>query len=238
MNAELLKLRYLPLPRWTGALLAAVVVIVGLVLTVAEPSDPEKYLSIPDTTVGLATVLAALVFGVWSATLEFSAGTLQRTLIAEPSRGRVLLSKLTLVVAITTVVGLLVAAAAGGVTHLAAHRAGVTLDDSELAKRLFSEVPQWIAAVVVGFGFGLLARSLGGGIALSLVFVLAFDGIVSFIPGAADYTYGQLSVDLGNGLTGYGETVNSLGVAALGVAAWCALITIPGWIRFLRGDLK
>ncbi len=238
MSAELLKLRYLPLPRWTAALLAAVVVVVGTVLAVVEPSEPDKYLTIPDTTLGLITALAAIVFGVWSATLEFSAGTLQRTLIAEPARGRVLLSKLALVVAVTAVGGLLVAAATGGVTHLAANHAGVSLDSGELAARLFGEVPQWISGAIVGFGFGLLARSLGGGIALALVFVLAFDGMVSFIPGVADYTYGQLSQDFSNGITGHGEVQNDFAVAAAGVLAWCALIVVPGWLRFLRGDLK
>lgn len=238
MSAELMKLRYLPLPRWTAVLLAAVVVIVGTVLAIIEPSDPAKYVDIPDTTIGLITTLAALVFGVWSATLEFSAGTLQRTLIAEPDRSRVLLSKLLLVLAVTAVGGLLVAAGAGGVAHLAANHAGVAIDDGDLAGRLFGAIPQWISGAAVGFGFGLLSRSLGGGIALGLVFVLAFDGFVSFIPGAQDYTYGQLSQDLSNGITGDGATQNGLAVALVGVLAWCTVIVIPGWLRFLRGDLK
>ena len=92
--------------------------------------------------------------------------------------------------------------------------------------------------VTIGFGFGLLSRSLGGGIAATLAFVLAVDGIISFIPGAGDYTFGQLSQDLSNGITGTGETVNGLGVAIIGVLAWCLLIVVPGWLRFLRGDLK
>jgi ABC-2 type transport system permease protein len=238
VRAEVLKLRYLPFPRWTGAALAAIVLVVGIVLVIVEPSEPEKYVSIPDSSVGLATLVAALVFGVWVATLEFGAGTLQRTLLAEPARGRVLASKLTVALLAAAIGGLAVAAAAGGFSHLAANHAGVAIDDSDLAGSLFGSVPVWITAAAVGFGFGLLARSVGGGIALSLVFVLAFDGVISFIPGAADYTYGQLSQDVTNNISGMGETQSGLAIGIAGTILWCVLIVVPGWLRFLRGDLK
>jgi ABC-2 type transport system permease protein len=238
MRAELLKLKYLPFPRWTAAFLAGAVAIMGVVLTVVEPSEPGKYVSIPDASVGLVTALAAIVFGVWVSTLEFAAGTLQRTLLAEPDRRRVLAAKLALVIAVSAIAGLLIAAAAGGLSHLAANRAGVEIDDGDLAGDLFGSIPAWVSGAVIGYGFGLLGRSLGGGIAASFVFVLAFDGLVSFIPGVQDYTYGQLSSDLSNHLGGSGETKTGLAVAIIGTIAWCALIVVPGWLRFTRGDLK
>ena len=238
MNGEIIKLRYLPTPRWTAAVVAATVVIVGAVLLIVSPDDPSKYVTIPNTAVGLVTMLAAAVFGVWVATLEFSAGTLQRTLTAEPDRNRVLTSKLALALVVTAIAGLAVAAAAGGLSNLAANHAGVDIDRGDLAAGLFGQIPEWIADVTIGFGFGLLSRSLGGGIAATLAFVLAVDGIITFIPGVGDYTFGQLSQDLSNGITGTGETVNGLAVAIIGVLAWCLLIVVPGWLRFLRGDLK
>jgi ABC-2 type transport system permease protein len=238
MTAELLKVKYLPFPRWTAAFVAAVVAIMGVVLAVVEPTEPDKYVSIPHSSVGLVTALTAIVFGVWASTLEFAAGTLQRTLIAEPDRRRVLAAKLALVIAVTAVAGLLVAAAAGGLSHLAANRAGVEIDDGDLAGDLFGSIPSWVSGAVIGYGFGLLGRSLGGGIAASFVFVLAFDGLVSFIPGAQDYTYGQLSSDMVNHLGATGATQNGFAVALAGTIAWCAVIVVPGWIRFTRGDLK
>ena len=134
--------------------------------------------------------------------------------------------------------GLAVAAAAGGLAHLAANHAGIALDDGKLAGALFGQAPQAVAAAAIGFGFGLLSRSFGGGIALGILFVLVFDGFVSFIPGAEDYTFGQLSQDLSNGITGDGATQNGLAVSIVGVIAWCAVVVIPGWLRFLRSDLK
>lgn len=238
MSAELAKLRYLPTPRWTAAAVAAVIVLTGGALLIIGPSDPSKYISVPNTAVGLTTSLAAMVFGVWMSTLEFSAGTLQRTLTAEPDRNRVLGSKLALTLAATAIVGLAVAAAAGGLAQLAAGHAALDIDDGDLAAAVFGLVPEWVAHATVGFGFGLLTRSMGGGIAMTLAFVLAFDGLLSFIPGAADYSFGQLTQDLSNDITGVGATQNGLAVALIGTLAWCAVIVVPGWLRFLRGDLK
>jgi ABC-2 type transport system permease protein len=238
MRGEIVKLRYLPTPRWTAAVVAAAVVIVGAALLVTAPEDATKYVTVPNTAIGLITALAASVFGVWMATLEFGAGTLQRTLTAEPDRNRVLASKLALTLAVTAVAGVAVAAAAGGISNLAANHAGAEIDRGDLAAALFGQIPEWIADAAIGFGFGLLTRSMGGGIAATLAFLLALDGLITFIPGAGDYSFGQLSQDLSNGITGIGETQNGLGIAIVGVLAWCAVIIVPGWIRFLRGDLK
>jgi ABC-2 type transport system permease protein len=238
MRAEIAKVRYLPLPRWTAAVVAATAVIVGIVLIAIEPDKAEKYVAIPNAAVGTIAQFAAIVFAVWLATLEFSSGTIRRTLTAEPNRSRVLTDTLIVVLVAVALAGLLAAAAAGGLSHLAANHAGIKIDNGELAGQLFGSIPTWTAAAAVGFGFGLLARSPGGGIAAGLVFVLAFDGVVSFIPGLKNLSFGQLTHDLTNGIGGLGETKNSLGVAILGTVVWCVIIVVPGWIRFLRGDLK
>ena len=238
MRAEIAKLRYLPLPRWTAAALAAATLITGVALLVVAPTDPAKYVAVPNTAINTVVSLAALVFGVWLATLEFGSGTLQRTLAGEPDRNRVLAAKLIVTLSAAAVAALAAAAAGGGLVQLAANHAGIAIDEGDLAAALFGQVPEAVSSAAIGFGFGLLARSLGGGIALGLVFLLVFDGFLSFIPGAEDYSYGQLSQDLSNDITGVGETVNGLAVALVGVLAWCAIVLAPGWLRFLRGDLK
>lgn len=95
-----------------------------------------------------------------------------------------------------------------------------------------------IAAGAIGFAFGLLTMSLGGGIAVGIIFILVFDGFLSFIPGAEDYSYGQLSRDLSNGITGVGETQNGLVAASVGTILWCLVLIAPDWIRFRNSDLK
>lgn len=237
MKAEIAKVRYLPLPRWTLALVAASAVIVGIVLFAVAPGA-DSYVSVPNAAVGAVTLFAAIVFGVWLPTLEFASGTMQRTLTAEPDRSRVLGGKLVVIVVAVAVGGLLIAAGTAGLCNLAAEHAGTTIDRGDLAGQMFGSVPAWMAAAAIGFGFGLIARSFGGGIAAGLVFVLAFDGLVSFIPGLENLTFGQLSHDMTNGIGGLGETENSLAVAILGTIIWCLIVIVPGWYRFLRADLK
>ena len=198
MRAEVAKVRYLPLPRWTAAALAAITLVIGVVLVILEPSNPSKYISVPGTAVSVSAWVATLIFGVWLSTLDFASGTMQRTLTAEPRRTHVLSSKLVVTLVVAAIAGLAAAAAAGG----------------------------------------LLSRSVGGGIALGIVFILVFDGFISYIPGLEHFTYGALTQDLSNGITGTGETHNGLVVALLGSIAWCVLIVTPGWIRYLRSDLK
>ena len=70
------------------------------------------------------------------------------------------------------------------------------------------------------------------------MFVLAFDGIISFIPGVQGLHLRPAHPDLTNSISGTGDTQNGLAVAILGVLAWCVVIVAPGWLRFLRGDLK
>jgi hypothetical protein len=35
-----------------------------------------------------------------------------------------------------------------------------------------------------------------------------------------------------------GETQNGLAVALIGTLLWCVVLILPGWIRFMRSDLK
>ena len=72
----------------------AAAIITGAALIIFRPHDPSSYISISSDAVNQVLDLAAMVFGVWVAALEFSSGTLQRTLTAEPDRRRVLAGKL------------------------------------------------------------------------------------------------------------------------------------------------
>jgi ABC-2 type transport system permease protein len=238
VSAEFLKVWYLPFPRWIGLTLAAVVVAFGLGLYVASPSDTFWYVETPGSTIGLVARVAVLIFGVWVATLDFASGTAQRTFVAEPSRNRVLATKFLIVLVVAAIVALAVAAATAGLSELAARHSDVDIDEGDLAAATFGQAPSVVTASAIGFGLGLLSRSLAAGIALGIVFLLVLDGIISLIPRFEDYAYGLLVQDLDNGITGVGETTNSLGVAIVGVLVWVLVILVPGWIRVLRMDLK
>jgi ABC-2 type transport system permease protein len=179
-----------------------------------------------------------MVFGVWVAALEFGSGTLQRTLTAEPDRNRVLISKIIVVLIGTAVVGAAAAATVGGLTHLAVIRTGAPVAASDLARAVFAVVPDAVFASAIGFGFGLLARSMGGGITISLAFLYVVSGVLSFVPGLKKVSYGQSSSDLVSNISGRGNCLHNAGIALLISAIWTIIIVVPGWVLFLRADQK
>ncbi|MCU0258151.1 MAG: hypothetical protein MUF56_03920 [Solirubrobacteraceae bacterium] len=238
MSGEIAKLRYLALPRWTAGSVFAITIIVGAALLIFPAGSAEKFATTPAFALGMIIGIAAIVFAVWSASVEFSSGTLQRTLTAEPIRGRVLGAKLACVLAGTAVVGLAAAAAAASFSEIAASNAGFDLDDGDLARLVFSQVPSGLAFAAVGFGFGLLTRSMGGGITLALGLAYIADGIIGFIPGFENLGFGVMAHDLTSGLSGEDAVAHSLGAAAVGTLVWVIIVMVPGWLRFTRGDLK
>ena len=46
------------------------------------------------------------------------------------------------------------------------------------------------------------------------------------------------TADLTNHIAENGDSVNPPAIAILGTLAWCAVVVVPGWLQFLRGDLK
>jgi ABC-2 type transport system permease protein len=238
MRAEIAKARYLPLPRWTLVIVMAAAVITGTALIVFHPHNPDNYLDISSTALQQVLDIAVMVFGVWVAALEFGSGTLQRTLTAEPDRNRVLAAKISVVLIAAAVVGAAAAATVGGLTHLAVIRAGAPVSAGDLARAVFAVVPDAVFAAAIGFGFGLLARSMGGGITIALAFLYVISGVLSFVPGLKNVAYGQASSDLVSGIANRGITVHNVGIALLIMLVWTIVIVVPGWVLFLRADQK
>ena len=83
MRAELLKLRSMPTPRWTLAILLAFFVG-GIVASVIWGVGTDS--AVLDLAVGLPGQIAALVVGSWMAGVEFGQNTLRRALSADPRR--------------------------------------------------------------------------------------------------------------------------------------------------------
>jgi ABC-2 type transport system permease protein len=238
VSAELAKLRYLHLPRWTAAGVLAVAIAVGLALLIFPPGDPGKYASTSSFAMNITLTIAAIVFGVWIATLEFASGTWQRTLTAEPDRSAVLLAKLTVLLLGLVGLGLVAVGATIGLSDLAAARAGADVDQGDVARQVAAVLPPAIAAGVVGFGFGLLAGSMGGGIAVAFAFVFVLDGFLTQIPGLGDWTFGTVTSDIQAKIAGSGTAEHALLPSLLVALAWALAILAPGWWRLLRQDLK
>ncbi|SOD73400.1 ABC-2 family transporter [Jatrophihabitans sp. GAS493] len=238
MNAEIAKLRFLPTPRLLAAGILAICIATGAGLFIAAPTHASSYVNASSVALEFAGSLPIIVLGVWIVAVEFASGTLQRTLTAQSNRSKVLVAKLSLVVLVALVLCVAAAATSGGLADLASSRAGVTVDRGDLARAMFGTVPTGVATVVVGFAFALLTRSMGGGIALAAAFVFVLDGLLGFVPGVGHLTFDSLTQDLSNHISDVGQTHHSAGVAILGIVVWLLVLLIPGWLLFVRGDLK
>ena len=238
MSAELAKLRYLRLPRWTAAAVLAAAVLVGLGLLLFPPDDPGRYAATPSSAMNITLTIAAIVLGVWITTLESSSGTWQRTLTAEPNRNTVLLAKLAVLLLGLAGLGLIAVGATIGLSDLAASRAVADIDQGDVARQVASVLPPAIAAGIVGFGFGLLTGSMGGGIATAFAFVFVLDGFLTQIPALKEWTFGQVTGDLQAKIAGDGTAQHALAASLVITILWTLLVLAPGWLRLLRGDLK
>lgn len=241
MNAELLKMRLMALPRWTAVALLLAIVVTGVLLDVFPRDDAAGFIGIMSTVARDGTEIAAILLGAWAATVEFGAGTLQRTLTAQADRSRVLVAKLVVLVLAVAALGLAVAAAGTGLVEVAASQNGVDLDEGDLVRAMFAGVPAPIAVAVISFGLGLLTRSLGGAVTLTLSFIFVFSGFLSILPALERIMYSTFESELTAHLAGQvapGADVHPLPVAALGVIVWAVVLLVPGWLRFLRDDLK
>ena len=238
LRAEIAKARYLPLPRWTAASVLAAAVITGAALIVFQPHNPGNYLDISSTALDQVLDIAAMVFGVWVAALEFGSGTLQRTLTAEPDRNRVLTSKIIVVLIGAAVVGAAAAATVGGLTHLAVIRAGAPVAAGDLARAVFAVVPDAVFAAAIGFGFGLLGpldgrrHHLLSGVPLRRV----RRSVVRPRP-----EEGRLRASQQRPRQRYLRPRQSPAQRrhrATDHAVWAIIIVVPGWVLFLRADQK
>lgn len=241
MRAEIAKVRYLPMPRVVAAVAFAVAVLPGTLLLIFRPAHQSVYLLGSTISFSLVLGVLSIAIGTWLATLDFSSGTLQRTLTAESDRNRVLLAKLATVTALALLMIVGAGAVSAGITDLAMSRAGVA-DHSLLLRSLLSATPDVLAGVWIGFGFGLLTRSMGGGLTLAIVFVFVANGFFAFIPEAGKWFYSSFTNGIDSWIGGSAVQTSSpdhgLAVSVLGALVWTALVVLPGWLTFARGDLK
>ncbi len=240
MKAEIAKVRYLPLPRVVAAVAFVVAVLPGTLLFIFHPAHQGIYLASSPISFSLVLGVLAIALGTWMATIDVTSGTLQRTLTAESDRNRVLASKF---VTLTGVVVLLVIAAGavtGGLTDVAMDNVGQS-DRGALLRALLGTTPDILLGAWIGFGFGLLTRSMGGGMTLAIVFAFVVDGFIGFIPHAGQWYYSSFTAGIDSrisGLAGAATPDHGLALSVIGALVWAAIVVTPGWVAFNRGDLK
>lgn len=190
------------------------------------------------------TLIVFSVFGVLTATREYSTGTIRLTLTATPRRGRVFAAKLLLTTGITLIAGLIATAGMFTVAQAvnsAYNRPVVGIGDPGIARLILGMGLTMPFFPVIGLALGLLMRSAAGAITavLGLIWLPVIFGevvptwwrenIISVLPGTAvdSFTIGHLIEQ------------NQFLEPAAGMATACMwLIAFVGmaYIAFVRRD--
>jgi ABC-2 type transport system permease protein len=233
MTAELLKLRSLPTPRWVLAnTLGALVTAIALAIAfgIGEEDDVAVGLGAE-----LTTAIAAIVLGVWVVGVEYGQGTMRRVLTAEPRRLRVLAYKLVLAVGTTAALTVVVFAIATAAFPPIADAHDQALTVGDMLRTGVAALIGNSALAAVGVAFGLLARSMAGGLTAALVYAFIIDTSLSAIPHVGDYTSSGAQLELYDAITrAPGE--QAVVQAALVLAAWVGAFVALGATRLVRSD--
>ena len=191
--------------------------------------------------------------GALSATGELRHRTLALAFIAEPSRGIVLLGKVTTLIGVGAVLGIVgviggVGAGAGTLALTDADPALGSSDTWALLARIVAAMAIW---AVIGFGVGVLVRNQAMAIVLALVFTQFLEpllraaasfwdwsaNVARFLPGSAtDTLVGASTMTLTTGSEGAVEPL-TMGAGALVLVAYAVVAVLAGWALRWNRDL-
>ncbi|WIB78710.1 ABC transporter permease subunit [Curtobacterium sp. MCPF17_002] len=193
VRSEWIKLRSIRSTLWCYAILVVVTIAMALLLGSAlEPNGPlatddanETLVTINTASVAL-TALVVAVLGVLIITGEYGTGQIRSTFTADPGRTGVILAKAAVLAVSTFVVSAV--SIWIGVIASAALQAGkgvhVDLADPSVFMPLLGASVYVTLLALLAYGFGLLARSSAGGIAITLGLLLVLPGVLSLAAGA------------------------------------------------------
>jgi hypothetical protein len=241
MRAELLKIRSMPTPFWTGV--AMLVCFLGGIAGCFIWGVGEEN-AVLDIAIGLPTMIGSLILGSWVAGVEFGQNTLRRVLSADPRRVRLVLVKLaTVLVVVVTVTFVLMAV--GYVVYTAAgsgHPA--ELDSGESLRILAASLVSNVTYATAALALTLLTRSMAGGMTITFVFFFVLDGILSLIPKVGDYTLGIASNDIDLAIRQQSEglfettATNSTSIAVIVLVGWLLAFIVAGIVRTTQTEVK
>jgi ABC-type transport system involved in multi-copper enzyme maturation permease subunit len=192
--------------------------------------------------VGLSTTVGAIILGAWMIGVEYGQKTMRRALSADPSRARLLLCKLGVVLGAVTVVTLALSAISAPIYAAIASAHGESMPVGDSLQYGLAALLNNLIYATAAFSLALVTRSMAGGMALALVFAFVIDSALSAIPVVGDYALSASVVELmsqiaGHKLDGISDSdPNILRALAVTVGWMVGLVSISA-ARFTRTDV-
>ncbi len=235
LRAEWEKVRRLTTPRVVVALIVLIGVGGALIAQQVGSDDPSSALSNGTIGLDIVALFVTALFAVWMVGVESAPGLLARTFTSEPRRGRVVLAKLALAVAVPAVALSIAAALAAPFVAAGVSDAGASLTTTQLARQLAGHVVQGLVVAPTVFGVALLVGNLTGGLAATFVLLEILPGVLS-ISGLSDYGVPIAAEATFHAIADAPAEI-ALGQALAVIAAWSLVSVAIGWARVERRDV-
>lgn len=239
LRAELLKLRSMPTPRVTTAVVLGLMVLASVIVAIVAPGgdNAEWYYRAPELAASIGGTIGALVLGAWVVGVEFSSRTMRLAATVQPARTTLLAIKLATAVIVLVLWSVLVLGATMGLQALMSGIGGVTFPSGEAFDTALGSAVVSVLWGLFAFGLVLALKNYTAGLIAATVLVLGVDNILQLIPKVGDYTFGAATNSILNSFTG--EKMD-LGITAaiLASAAWIVGVGLLGTLRFTARDLK
>jgi ABC-2 type transport system permease protein len=250
LHSEWTKARTVPSTIWT--LLVAAVLGIGLGALISalagnhyDKSSLSSKLTWDPTSIsgsGLAIAQLAIgILGVLLITSEYSTRAISSTLSAVPRRGRLLMAKAVVMVAMTIVVVEVVAFVAFfvGQALISGHAPTANLGDTGVLRALIGDGLYAALLGLFGLALGTILRHAAGAIAVLVAFLFVLPGIAAALPTSIEHAVQEYwPTDAGQQITSVVRTANTLSPwAGLGVfALFVALISALALYTLDRRD--
>ena len=240
VRAETYKLARSWTPRISALVLLLAAVGPSLFLLFRPSTAPATYFDAYTGAVGALAPLVGAVFGAWLLGSEYRQQTVRRMLSTEPRRLRVYLAKAA--VGLGALAAAFVVAAGAGWASTSALAASRGATFASPGDALIDTAILTTVVTLVAFGLSAVSRSDAVSIAGTLGMLIIVDPLITILPTVGRYSFGSGVDWITQEITGVAS--ESLGTGDLGMIAgaatllgWLAFATVPGAVRFVRGDV-
>lgn len=215
---------------WCGAL--ALTLVIGFAAMMSLNSSARFPLGIPATLYGYQFGLAVvLVMAAVAVTTEYRFSTMRATFLAVPNRTTALLAKTTLVAMVAGALGLIAAFGSLGVAKLISPEFNLAIDSAADWRNVAGTGAVYAIGAVLAVSVGILVRHTAGAVALLLIYAMAVEDLVQFLPGVGPDISRWLPFNMaGQFLTGNPDAGNPPGPAPTEAALspWWSLAYFAG----------
>ena len=184
MKSEFLKFRSLPTPRYSGLFLLAAVALGTFIVYKNGSFDSSAF----QAAISLPSMIVALILGAWIVGVEYGQNTLRQVLSSDPSRSRLVVSKVIVLLVVLTVAVVVLFVLAYLLFSLVSES---TMNYRDFQGTLVVTIIDNAIYATIGLAFGFIAKSMAGAVTLSLVFFFVIDGIFTLIPKIGQYSIGK-----------------------------------------------